>query len=94
MNWGRNRADRVRQEFQRTFDTDAGQFVLAWLYEPLHGKQSTFPQSGNPFEMAHNEGMRMAWLLILEQLKEEDIEVRRVYEEYLAEKRKEQMHEQ
>ncbi len=87
------RADRLRDDFRKTFETEHGERVLMWLYERLFGKQSTFPESGKSSELARNEGMRTAWLLIMEQLREEDIDVRRAYEEHIADKRREEINE-
>ncbi len=64
-----------------------------WLYERLYGKQTTFPTSGNAIELARNEGMRTAWLMIMEQLREEDREVRKAYEEHIADQRREEIYE-
>jgi len=89
----RNRLDREREEFQRCFDTEAGKFVLMWMYEHWYGKQSTWPSSGDATELARNEGTRLAWLQVLERLREEDLAIRRMFEEYVTEKRMEQMNE-
>lgn len=62
-----------------------------WLYEQLHGKQSTFPKSGKSIELALNEGKRVAWLLIMEQLREEDLEMREAYETWIADNRREEI---
>ncbi len=87
------RADRLRADFRKTFETEHGERVLMWLYERLYGKQSTFPVSGNDSEFFRNEGMRTAWLMIMEQLREEDREIRTAYERYIADKRREEINE-
>jgi len=89
----RGYVDRVRSDFRKTFDTPSGKHTLMWLYENLHGKQSTFPEDGNSHKLAFNEGKRMAWLLIMENLREEDMDMRRQYEEYLTGKRREALNE-
>ena len=83
--------DRIRSAFRKTFKTAHGQTVLMYLYEHCHGNQSTFPQSGNSLELAFNEGKRMALLLILEQMKEEDLALREMYKAYNEEKIREGM---
>jgi len=89
----RGYVDRMRSDYRKTFDTPQGKHVLMDLYEKLHGKQSTFPEDGNSHRLAFNEGKRMAWLMIMENLREEDIDVRRLYEEYLTGKRREAINE-
>ncbi len=87
------RADRLRADFQETFGTESGQRVLLWLYEHLHGKQTTFPQSGKATELAFNEGRRSVWLQIMEHLREEDMDIRRAWEKLHEGKRMEEMNE-
>ena len=87
----RKRADRLKADFQKTFGTEHGERVLMHLYERLHGKQTTMPNDGNPTTLAFNEGMRMTWLIIMEQMREEDIEIRVAYERYIGDKRREEI---
>lgn len=86
-----NPQDRRRSDFRKTFGTASGKNVLTYLYGALFGKQPTVPLDGNPYITARNEGMRDAFLLIMEQLREEDMEMRKYYEDYLAENRREEM---
>ncbi len=75
--------DRTRNAFRKTFGTASGKTVLMHLYEKLHGNQSTFPQSCDPYEHAFNEGKRMALLMIVEELRDQDWELRKMYEEHI-----------
>lgn len=84
---------RIRASFRKVFETPAGQDVIAYLYERCHGNQSTFPQSGNSHELAFNEGKRMAYLMIMDQLREEDSDVRKAYRLHTDEKLREEMQE-
>ncbi len=78
---------RLQSDVRKTFKTAHGKQVLMWLYHTLFGKQTTFPENIDSHRMAFNEGMRMVWLLIMEQLREDDIEMRGAYEEWIAEHR-------
>ncbi len=57
-----------------------------WMYDNFYGKQSTFPEDGNTHRHAFNEGMRMALLLIVENLREQDMNLRKEYEEYIKDR--------
>jgi hypothetical protein len=81
--------DRIRNAFRKTFKTAHGTTTLMYLYEHCFGNQSTFPQSSDPYRHAFNEGMRMALLLILEQLKEDDVQLREQYKLYNEERQRE-----
>lgn len=62
-----------------------------WFYERLHARTTTFPPGENPsaLALAHNEGKRMAWLMFVENLKEDDMELRALYDRHKAERLKE-----
>ena len=83
--------DRIRNAFRKTFKTAHGKTVLMHLYEKLFGNQSTFPKSCDPYAHAFNEGQRMALLMIVEELREQDWELRKMYEEHINERYNEEM---
>ncbi len=75
---GWRRKQRRRQDFQQVFGTQNGERVLMHLYERCFGKQSTWPPSGDPLLLARNEGMRTVLLMIVEELRKEDMDLRRM----------------
>ena len=85
--------ERLRAAYRKVFKDAAGKLVLIDLYEKLHGKQTTMPVDGNPTVLAFNEGKRMALLIMMEHLREEDVDLRAMYETHLNEKRVESMNE-
>jgi hypothetical protein len=56
--------DARRSDFQRCFDTPAGEKVLAYLYESCSFHNTTFV-SGSPDHTAYNEGRRSVMLEIM-----------------------------
>ena len=82
-------AARVKDDMRKTFGTDEGKHVLMYLYERCFGKQPTFPVDCNPFALARNEGMRMALLLIIENMAESEIEIRAEWAEHHRQKLRE-----
>ena len=85
--------DRLKSDFRKTFKTKSGQHVLMHLYTHLHGTSTSMPPTGNPFELAFNEGKRFALLIVLEQLKEDDQDMRVVLGEHIAERLREESYE-
>lgn len=81
---------RLASDYRKTFKTASGKHVLMDLYEKCHGMRSTFPQSGNPFETARNEGKRTVLLHILSQLKEDDQDLRKLWEQHISERVREE----
>lgn len=88
---GWKRRQRRRDDFEQTFSTPHGERVLMFLYRRLYGKQSIWPASGNSHELAMNEGMRFAWNIIAEELRHEDMELRRMCEDQINEDRREEL---
>ena len=83
--------DRLRSDFKKTFKTTAGKHVLMHLYTHLGGHMTSYKQGCNGIDIAFNEGKRLGWLVIQEQLKNmDDIEARRLLAEHLAERRREE----
>jgi hypothetical protein len=81
--------DRLKSDYRKTFGSAHGKHVLMDLYQRCHGVTPTLPLSGNPFEMAVNEGKRVALLYIVDKLKVEDTELREMLERHNEEKRRE-----
>ena len=67
--------DEMKNRFARVFSGNDGEEVLAFLYQRLHGKDSTLPMSMNPIEMAHNEGKRHVWLMFADMMEIPDLEI-------------------
>lgn len=86
----REYVDRLRADYRKTFGTESGKHVLMDLYQRCHGMSSTLPASGNPFEMARNEGKRVVYLFIMDQLKESDQDLRKLWEEHIAQRLREE----
>ena len=86
----REYVDRLKSDYRKCFSTPSGRHVLMDMYSHLGGKHTSYPASGNPFEMAFNEGKRWAWLRIMSQLNEGDIEIRRMLDQHLAERAREE----
>jgi len=82
--------DRLKADYRKTFGTPSGRHVLMDLYSHLGGKHTSFPASGNPFEMAFNEGKRWAWLRIASHLIEEDEDFRKMLKSHLEERMREE----
>ena len=80
---------RLRSAFRKTFATDSGRTVLAYFYTHLGGHRTSMPNSCDPIELAFNEGKRFAWLMILEQLRENDQDMRTILETDIAERARE-----
>lgn len=81
---------RLSTDYRKTFATDSGKHVLMDLYSRCFGLATTLTPSGNPFEMARNEGMRMVLLHILTHLKEDDQDLRKLWEQHIAERKREE----
>jgi hypothetical protein len=60
--------DDIKDTFKRTFETDDGEKVLAYLESRFHLTTSTF--SSDPTETAYREGQRTVVLLIKNMLAE------------------------
>ncbi len=86
----REYVDRLASDYRKTFKTASGKHVLMDLYSRCFGLATTFTPSGNPFEMARNEGMRMVLLHILAHLKESDQDLRKLWEQHIAERKREE----
>jgi hypothetical protein len=87
---GREYVDRLSSDYRKTFKTASGKHVLMDLYEKCHGMNTTLPTSGNPFEMARNEGKRVVMLYIVDKLKEDDQDLRKLWEQHIAERVREE----
>jgi hypothetical protein len=87
---GREYVDRVRSDYRKTFKPASGKHVLMDLYDKCHGMSTTLPQTGNPFEMARNEGKRVVLLYIVDKLKEDDQDLRKLWEHHIAERVREE----
>lgn len=87
----REYVDRLANDYRKTFKTASGKHVLMDLYSRCYGLATTFPTSGNPFEMAKNEGMRMVLLHVLAHLKENDQDMRKLWEQHVAEREREEI---
>ncbi len=72
--------DRLRADYRKTFGTAAGKHVLMDLYKNCHGMRSTFPRSGQSLELALNEGKRWVLLYIVDKLKENDEDLRKLWQ--------------
>ena len=81
--------DRLKADYRNVFGSPAGRNVLLDLYTHLQGNKSSFSLSSG--ETHFNEGKRWAWLRIMAQLREEDMEMRKLLEENLNERRREEM---
>jgi len=60
------------------------------LYDKCHGMSSTLPASANPFEMAKNEGKRVVLLYVVDKLKEHDQDLRKLWEEHISQRLREE----
>ena len=89
----REYVDRLAADYRKTFKTASGKHVLMDLYQRCHGLTSTLPASGNPFQMSVNEGKRVTFLYIMEKLKESDQDLRKLWEEHIAERQREETEE-
>lgn len=87
---GREYVDRLKSDYRKTFGDASGKHVLMDMYAHTGGRSTSWPQSGNPFELAFNEGKRWVWLRIMEQLRVEDTDVRKMFEQHLAERMREE----
>lgn len=81
---------RLKRDFQLTFDTDHGRHVLVHLYTKLGANKTSYSPGCSATDLAFGEGKRFAWLIILEQLREEDQDMRKYLEEHIAERRREE----
>ena len=86
----REYVDRIASDYRKTFKTASGKHVLMDLYEKCHGLHSTFPVSGSSMEMAHNEGKRWVLLYLVDKLKEHDQDLRKLWENHIAERVREE----
>jgi len=87
---GKEYVDRLSSDYRKTFGTSPGRHVLMDLYDKCHGMSSTLPASSNPFEMAKNEGKRVVLLYIVDKLKEHDQDLRKLWEEHIAQRLREE----
>ena len=60
------------------------------IYGHCHGKDTTWPTSGDSHEMAFNEGKRWVWLRLMGFLSTEDDAAREAWAEHMEERRKEE----
>lgn len=68
------RLDLIHENVLRCFDSPAGEFVLAWLYDLTKMGQSSFVR-GSPDQSAFNEGKRWVILQIQGQMRIDDNEL-------------------
>ncbi len=80
---------RLKASYRETFESECGKHVLMDLYTHLNGNKSSFDP--NPHVTMFNEGKRWAWLRILAQLREEDMEMRKLLEQHNSERIREEM---
>ena len=86
----REYVDRIASDYRKTFKSASGKHELMDLYEKCHGMASTFPVSGSSMEMAHNEGKRWVLLYLVDKLKENDQDLRKLWEQHIAERVREE----
>ena len=67
---------RRRSDYVDTFSSPQGERVLADLHEFCGASKSSFGR--NPYETAHNEGMRRVWLRIEAFLRMDDERILRI----------------
>lgn len=82
--------DRLSSDYRKIFKTAAGRHVLMDLYDKCYGMNTTVDASGNPFKMAVNEGRRIVLLYIIDKLKTEDQDLRKLWEQHIAERVREE----
>jgi hypothetical protein len=86
----REYVDRMRSDYRKAFGGAAGKHVLMDLMAHAGGRASSWPASGNPFELAFNEGKRWVYLRIREQLKADDTQLQQWFDEYTRNRVKEE----
>lgn len=86
----RDYQSRLKADYRKAFGTSSGKHVLMDLYTHSGGKNTSWPQSGNAFELAFNEGKRWIWLRIMELMREEDMEMRKMLEKHIQERQREE----
>ena len=86
----RQYVDRLKSDYRKTFNPECGTHVLMDLYTHCHGNRSSMDPTGNPGLTAFNEGKRWVWLRIMEHLRIEDPEIRKLLERHLAERAREE----
>jgi len=82
--------DRLTSDYRKTFATPSGRHVLMDMYHHGHGDSTTWPKSGNPFEMTWNEGKRAFLLRITGFLKSDAADLRKMFEAHLEERVREE----
>jgi hypothetical protein len=87
---GREYVDRLASDYRKTFKSASGKHVLMDLYDKCHGMSTTLPMNGNPFEMARNEGKRVVLLYVVDKLKDDDQDLRKLWEQHIAERVREE----
>lgn len=80
---------RLKSSYRETFGSECGKHVLMDLYTHLNGNKSSFDPNQNV--VLFNEGKRWAWLRIMAQLREEDMEMRKLLEEHTNERLREEL---
>ena len=81
---------RLRRDFRKTFESPEGRHVLMHLYTHRGGNKIGYRPGCSAIDLAFADGKRFAWLMILDNLREEDDEMRKYLIEHLAERRREE----